>query len=122
MKAKHTPGPWTVPTPASGEDVTVTSHTPIYRNPISVARVYGSGILSKAPAERDANSRLIAAAPDLLAALSELAGVREGRCDSCGCEIAREGYCGCVAEDTFEYNRLCRARAAIVKAGGGNEA
>ena len=113
-EGKHTPGPW-----AYRRNILKDSRNRFHFANDAESPIFT--VLCGRP-EAEANARLIAAAPDLLAALSELAGVREGRCDSCGCEIAREGYCGCGAEDTFEYNSLCRARVAIVKAGGGNEA
>ena len=68
----HTPGPWTVHNSPTGIDVTVTAFTPINHNPISVARVYGPGPLSRATDTRNANARLIAAAPDLLHQLKEV--------------------------------------------------
>ena len=74
----HTPGPWTAPNPASGEDVTVTAYTPLHKNPISIARVYGPGILSRATAARAANARLIAAAPELFSLFANIASCGKG--------------------------------------------
>ena len=64
-KPKWTEGPWTVPIPRTGEDVTIVARTPIHKNPVYVARIYGPGILSKGTETRDANARLIAQAPRL---------------------------------------------------------
>lgn len=65
----HTPGPWNVVLPPTGEDVSIVGRTPAHRNPIFIGRVYGPGILSKDVTNRNANARLIAAAPELLQAL-----------------------------------------------------
>ena len=67
--ADHTPGPWTL---AEGEDEfvrTVLSTGPAYY----IAAVYDTGY----PAQNDPNARLIASAPDLLAALVQVL-VEEG--------------------------------------------
>ena len=68
-QATHTPGPWE-------------AHTH-YDNSVSVRHYLGMGLNQpvcemlpgQTPAERNANARLIAAAPDLLAALEEMAAV-----------------------------------------------
>lgn len=66
----HTPGPWVV---CSGMVETVPTDTPHHEHcgiPIAhMDRTPGNGTL---PVERDANARLIAAAPDLLTALEEM--------------------------------------------------
>ena len=65
----HTPGPWTIRTDSRTDiDRTVFAHTPIHNNPVAIARVYGEGVMASPDAEKIANARLIAAAPDLLAA------------------------------------------------------
>ena len=71
MDAKHTPGPWTVtPTLTGTLSINKTENVPI-------ATVGGAGWhLGKETAE--ANARLIAAAPDLLAALEEIAAADSG--------------------------------------------
>ncbi len=59
---KHTPGPWALyPYP------TRPYFTQVHINGAAIADVYASGLLK--PEETTANARLIAAAPDLLAAL-----------------------------------------------------
>ena len=68
---KHTPGPWMVESDGK-EDATVTAFTAVHHNPVYICRVYGEGVLARAgdsTEERAANAALIAAAPDLLAAL-----------------------------------------------------
>jgi len=65
---KHTPGPWETDTSAvSSTDIPVCGRTKS-GNPRWVARVYGEGTLSRVTDERNANARLIAAAPELLGA------------------------------------------------------
>jgi hypothetical protein len=68
--ARHTPGPWEAIGLESDHDSdrSIMARTPIHGNPLAVARAYGGGILAPADPERVANARLIAAAPDLLAA------------------------------------------------------
>ncbi len=62
---KHTPGPWALyPYP------TRPYFTQVHVNGAAIADVYASGLLK--PEETTANARLIAAAPDLLAALKVL--------------------------------------------------
>ena len=68
---KHTPGPWLLAGDDGKSDATAYARTPVNQNPLYIARVYGEGVLaSSSPGteERKANARLIAAAPDLLAA------------------------------------------------------
>lgn len=67
MKAKHTPGPWT-PThcDVSGYELPRS----VYADTIPIASIAGQA--KGGPAEWIANARLIAAAPDLLAALQRV--------------------------------------------------
>ena len=85
--AKHSAGPWTA---------IKASHGPIDifdANDRDVVTVYGGGV----PEDREANARLIAAAPDLLAALEALtANLDEG--------------------DFISLTRIDAAKAAIAKA------
>lgn len=95
--SKHTPGPWVLRTRERwGPTVRVGD---LY--------VWLAGIVpsSERPGEHEANARLIAAAPDLLASLKEMLDKGEG-CAACG--FGAPG-CGCRYE---------RARAAIAKAEG----
>jgi len=56
----------------------------------------------------------------MLEALKDLAEYHDGKCDSCGCEIAKEGYCGCLPlPDSVMNDRRCKARVVIAKAEGG---
>lgn len=65
---KHTPGPWTHCAPTS--DTANTDHLVLGRNDHLVA-----GVIDDAPPDEvEANARLIAAAPDMLAALKATAG------------------------------------------------
>ena len=104
--SKHTPGPW---------DVAATPDTPSVR-PMRITRFHAvapaSGpVLAVLPAGRrdvqDANARLIAAAPELLEALKDIA------LSPCACIPAEFG------ESAITCNR-CLARAAIAKAEGGD--
>lgn len=114
----HTKGPWRLTgwPPLDGTaDMTVTA-TSAHGNPIWLGRVYGQGLgVSESAATREAvaNARLIAAAPELLEALKNLANFPYGHerttcsdgepyCD-CGfgaaIEKAREGVARVTAED-----------------------
>lgn len=69
---KHTPGPWNLSESHSGADRSVFALSPKHQNPIWIARVYnGDGSIHTPAPIRDANARLIAAAPDLLEACEE---------------------------------------------------
>lgn len=58
-------------------------------------------------------------APDLLAALEALVDMHNGKCGSCSCPVAPEGYCGCAPlADSVEHERRCRARAALARVRG----
>lgn len=67
--AGHTPGPWRVHMADSDKthsgDIAVYGHSKTNMGRC-IARVYGEGFLSNIVKERDANARLIAAAPELL--------------------------------------------------------
>ena len=66
---------------------------------------------------------LHAVATMLLEALEAAVNMRDGRCGSCGCEIAPEGYCGCrPLKDAVANTRKCAARAAILAAKGASHA
>ena len=84
----HTPGPWRY----AGRSVAGAFH-------IGPEEGYSVGIIHHSP-DGEANARLVAAAPDLLAALEE-----------CQAEIHIE--CGLT-----DYPSCIRARAAIAKAKG----
>ena len=96
MQTKHTPGPWHigVRTFHAGRDV----YGP-KGEPVAVADQELT-----LPEESAANARLIAAAPDLLAALEALVG---------------EADLGEVDLDDDDRAKLEQARAAIAKATGG---
>ena len=111
MKPAHTPGPWT-PSPSFDRVERRVQHGD------DAPLVWGiaSGINSAHPdymprAEQIANARLIAAAPELLAALEKALESIEGQA-----ELLR--HCGAA------YGigaTLAQARAAIAKAKGGAE-
>lgn len=89
---QHTPGPWQIMVRDSVGDNIFTESKPYRR----IANTYGDAD------EFQANARLIAAAPELLAALEELTD----RVDT----VLHAGYVG--------LNRITAARAAIAKARG----
>lgn len=102
MNAKHTPGPWRV----GGTK----SRVIFAANGDVVARTAAYGEQSETPDAEKGNAALIAAAPDLLAALQE-----------------SETFCAAILstiplEDTSTRNRLAAQRkvirAAITKAAG----
>jgi len=98
MESQHTPGPWS-PTGHDGKlSVIVECHWG------SVAKVLPIGAIDQ---ER-ANARLIASAPELLAALEVVLS------STCG-NVGDDGYEGCIK---IEAKALDRARAAIAKAKG----
>lgn len=74
----HTPGPWKALDLDSRTDIdrTIEARTSVHNNPRSIARVYGQGALARPDPVSLANARLIAAAPDLLAALEDLLTAR----------------------------------------------
>lgn len=92
---QHTPGPWAI---ASGHDARVHS--------IDDARGHAIGELVYADARKPADARLIAAAPDLLAALEEL--IAEWDAEHAD-EDHRTGY-------TLDTNGIRMAREAIARA------
>ena len=106
--AGHTPGPWEAIGLESDHDSdrSIMART-TGGNPLAVARAYGGGILAPADSERVANARLIAAAPDLLAACKAFVALRK-------CIGWNEGEC-----DLFMGPAWHKATDAILKAEGG---
>jgi hypothetical protein len=97
----HTPGPWKVDQQRRAHGYNVA----VFSGDIAVADVPGIGKDPANDPEADANARLIAAAPELLGALDDLAWIVEaGRVEP-------------VARAEVD-ERLERARAAIAKAEG----
>lgn len=106
--AEHTPGPWRVERSLDGRSDgyirPVNGHVePGAVAPVAVARVVGS----RGRGETEANARLIAAAPELLAALEELVAWQNGP------PLSTPKY-----EDGWG-NAMRAAAAAIQKASGG---
>lgn len=103
----HTPGPWRVRMAEADKihsgDIAVYGHSKTNMGRC-VARVYGEGWLSSRMDERDANARLIAAAPELLAGAKEL----EHYASRLPVESVTVGLIDCLA----------RIRDAIAKAEG----
>lgn len=100
MSTTHTPGPW------KAYDATAGTHI-VAENEEGDARVaYVKVCLADfSPKAQQANARLIAAAPELLAALEALVG---------------EADLGEVDLDDGDRTKLDNARAAIAKAKGAN--
>ena len=108
----HTPGPWKVSYYAATRE-------PAHRWTVGGyewVEPYGATVceMSGNPERAEANAHLIAAAPDLLAALRVLAARTETRIDYCFCETAKaiDGDLPCL------FCLKQQARAAIEKAEG----
>lgn len=100
MSAQHTPGPWT----HEGQgDITGIENDPVdgWVGKVDLAHVY----LRTVPGRTEANARLIAAAPDLLTALTGL--------------LALDADHQRGADDEGVCIEVRQARAAIAKAEGG---
>lgn len=125
MTSKHTPGPWDFGNTHRDDQKLILSKggkgkyictVQIHQTP----RAFGA---HEEP-ERDANARLIAAAPELFAALDRIQNyVVTDVVESCNGNKCRESWCaGCFssAEETVAEARdaLDAARAAIAKATG----
>jgi hypothetical protein len=108
MSAQHTPGPWEIAEAGSWKDGKRTSTEYFVRRPgddVAIASEIIDPANNDEPSE--ANARLIAAAPDLLAELERSIDVIQA-------------LHGDVAWDTFHNNapEMKRIRAAIAKAKG----
>jgi hypothetical protein len=112
--AKHTPGPWSVPHYASGHGVCTCGY--VFAYDLTVAEVYRGGRTRDEPApdEAKANAHMIAAAPDMLAALLKLAEAAEAYMKY----HADKFYSECEAQPTGLWPFIRTARAAIAKAEG----
>ena len=100
---KHTPGPWIIREGDFGESefvITTEARQELGIVSICEINVYFDGDIG---AEQKANARLIAAAPELLAALNEIAAWGDGE----------------AGPHMDEPGAACIARAAIAKATGG---
>jgi YD repeat-containing protein len=91
----HTPGPWTI-------EIKGSRHFIDGADELTVAYVDRAGVRERQTYE--ANARLIASAPELLAALKEMAEQFGHYCEH--------------TEDAKEIETLIKARAAIAKAEG----
>ena len=123
--SKHTQGPWTVKFQESRWDTT--QYTDKYwhdqwvikgpdkkHSPVATVRVAGYG-MGPSMAVREANATLIAAAPDLLAALEAVIDDLEG--------YIAEAVDHCASKEWLREagERLNNARAAITKATGADQ-
>lgn len=119
MKTQHTPGPWLVNYAEDRFDLKRSTIEIVDGSYDSLNHEQGPLVLAKlnvipfAPHmdEPLANARLIACAPDLLAALEIILS------STCG-DIGEDGYDGCIR---IEAKSLDRAREAISKAKGVKE-
>jgi hypothetical protein len=117
MKSQHTPGPWLVNYAEDRFDSKRSTIEIVDGSYDSLNHEQGPLVLAKlnvipfAPHmdEPLANARLIASAPDLLAALEIILS------STCG-DIGDDGYDGCIR---IEAKALEHVRAAIFKATGG---
>jgi hypothetical protein len=120
-ETKWTPGPWRVGAEYRGEITDIVARVPegmpctgtqtiaIMRTDIEALTLEARG------AEISANAHLIAAAPDLYAALEEMLkhGEHEGECDNGDGE-----FCACMLHLAPSEARAQKARAALAKARG----
>jgi hypothetical protein len=97
----HTPGPWKI---EDGRVIQGRAFDQSYRNICDLVR-------GQTPESADANARLIAAAPDLLAALQEALDFAEDR------EDVNDGDYG-IPEANAHMRLAMMLRAAIAKAEG----
>lgn len=103
---EYTPGPWWIDSDKkNSSDASIGSTNRTSGHPIWIGRVYGEGVLSGDLSKRDANAALIAAAPDLLVALTGLVK-----------EISRKKMD--VRKDYSLMVELAEATKAIMKATG----
>lgn len=104
--SQHTPGPWQAIISGVTRAISTTNGAP---KQATICRLF-TECASFAPGEPEANARLIAAAPELLAALESALASIEGQA-----ELLR--HCGAA------YGigaTLAQSRAAIARATGGN--
>ena len=104
MSAQHTPGPWQVAVDIFDNDGMPETAIQAMNGGATVAVALDFGLNN--PDMRQANARLIAAAPCLLDALQELT------------QIASVLEATCLGDSRAKENRMDRARAAIAKATG----
>lgn len=105
MKAKHTPGPWTLTADGAGWYIECSperGHSVAY-----IRAEIGEEDPDTSDDEKEANARLIAAAPELLDALIALLGVAPSKAPGAGLIVGAEEK---------HANALQAARAAIKKA------
>jgi hypothetical protein len=103
MSAKHTPGPWSL---EPVEDRSIKHLCPVDGERMSLLTIVHQDETPFAAVYKDADARLIAAAPCLLDALQELT------------QIASVLEATCLGDSRAKENRMDRARAAIAKATG----
>jgi hypothetical protein len=89
MSAQHTPGPWHAMAPRIGAAITIYAHNGA--TPIATTASNTSPLTMEMHrrGEVKANAALIAAAPELLAALREMLEYAEERCDAVATNKAR---------------------------------
>ena len=107
MKAKHTPGPWTLTADGAGWYIECSperGHSVAY-----IRAEIGEEDPDTSDDEKEADARLIAAAPELLDALIALLGVAPSKAPGAGLIVGAEEK---------HANALQAARAAIKKATG----
>lgn len=101
--SEHTPGPWAVNPALAQVDAFVLSPS---QAPIPVCQMLWPTD-ERSEAETEANARLVAAAPDILAALKE---ARKG------CQLL-DDLCACGADDDYVRDLLSTIDSALAKAG-----
>ena len=140
MKTKHTPGPWKLElvrwaesAPISGFGISAEGKTPWLCSAGASERANHCTVVADehieqgvttgfSASEAEANARLIAAAPELLAALSGMIGLLDANAYALACKLGTQGHDDepePESIDGFNRNpRIERARATIAKAEG----
>ena len=113
VKCQHTPGPWFINDAktaimAHGGGTSVAYHPALPWESLEAPTVSGAELVRRMIKESHCNAQLMAAAPELLAALEVVLS------STCG-NVGDDGYEGCIK---IEAKALDRARAAIAKAKG----
>jgi hypothetical protein len=106
MTTEHTPGPWTFDTSGEGKPCSIITSVHDEHGPDDdVCEVYGGN--TDCEKTREANARLIAAAPEMLSALYGLVGCLDNG------SVIIDGFDRRATEEDYRI-----ARAAIAKATG----
>ena len=110
--AATTHGEWTAPVNGHSSDCTIYTRSPVYGNPIYLARVYGDGGITRfneASADKQANATFIALSHNLMPTLLEAVGLLR---------LAAETIEGEYPESDDRYEIAVRANKLLEKLNG----